>query len=32
MKFTDLVICSDLDGTLLNEQNAIPKKNIEAKE
>lgn len=30
MKFTDLVICSDLDGTLLNEQNAIPKENIEA--
>ncbi len=30
MKFKDLVICSDLDGTLLNEQNAIPKVNLEA--
>ena len=30
MKFKDLVICSDLDGTLLDEQNAIPKANLEA--
>lgn len=30
MKFSDLVICSDLDGTLINEQNKVPKENIEA--
>lgn len=30
MKFKDIVICSDLDGTMLNEQNAIPKVNLEA--
>lgn len=30
MKFSDLVICSDLDGTLINEQNKIPKENLEA--
>ena len=30
MKFKDLVLCSDLDGTLLNENNEIPKVNIEA--
>lgn len=30
MKFKDLVICSDLDGTLIDEQNKVPKINIEA--
>ena len=30
MKFKDLVLCSDLDGTLINEENIIPKENIEA--
>lgn len=30
MKFSDLVICSDLDGTLLNEENQISKENLEA--
>lgn len=30
MKFADLVICSDLDGTLINEENQVPKENIEA--
>ena len=30
MKFKDLVLCSDLDGTLVNEKNIIPKVNIEA--
>lgn len=30
MKFKNLVLCSDLDGTLLNEENEIPKINIEA--
>ncbi len=30
MKFKDLVLCSDLDGTLIDEENKIPKENIEA--
>ena len=30
MKFKDLVLCSDLDGTVLNEENEIPKVNLEA--
>lgn len=30
MKFKELIICSDLDGTLINEENEIPKENIEA--
>lgn len=30
MKFKDIYICSDLDGTLLNENNEISKENLEA--
>jgi len=30
MKFSGLVLCSDLDGTLLDEKNQISEKNIEA--
>ena len=30
MKFSGLVICSDLDGTLIDEKNIIPKENVEA--
>ena len=30
MKFKDLVLCSDLDGTLIDENNVISKENIEA--
>lgn len=30
MKFNGLIICSDLDGTLINEENKIPKENLEA--
>lgn len=30
MKFSGLVICSDVDGTLIDEKNTVPKNNIEA--
>lgn len=30
MKFSGLVICSDLDGTLIDESNIVPKVNVEA--
>lgn len=30
MKFSGLVICSDVDGTLIDENNVVPKNNIEA--
>lgn len=30
MKFSGLVICSDVDGTLIDENNTVPKNNIEA--
>lgn len=30
MKFSGLVICSDVDGTLVDENNVVPKNNIEA--
>ena len=30
MKFSGLIICSDVDGTLIDENNVVPKSNIEA--
>ena len=30
MKFSGLIICSDVDGTLIDEKNTVPKNNIEA--
>ena len=30
MKFSGLVICSDVDGTLIDENNVVPKNNLEA--
>jgi len=30
MKFSGLIICSDVDGTLINGNNVIPKNNLEA--
>jgi len=30
MKFSGLLICSDLDGTLIDENNVVPKNNLEA--
>lgn len=30
MKFSGMIICSDVDGTLIDEKNTVPKNNIEA--
>ena len=29
-RFEGLVLCADVDGTLINEENKVPKENLEA--